>query len=118
MNPQLTAESENNKAFNIKFSNPKPRDSAKATRGNSATDWCDHCKRAGHNHDGYWVLNPHLRPNRNNDERNNWGGGKNRGQLQKFGGVSNMGASDPNENQAEPSNNRSDPSGSSVASAE
>jgi hypothetical protein len=52
MNPQLTAESENNKAFNIKFPNPKPRDSAKATRGNSATDWCDHCKRAGHSRDG------------------------------------------------------------------
>jgi hypothetical protein len=86
MNPQLTAESENNKAFNTKFSNPNPRDPTKVPRGNSAADWCDHCKRTGHSREGCGVLHPHLRPNRSKGEKNNWGGGKNRGKEQKFGG--------------------------------
>jgi len=37
--------------------------------------WCDHCKKAGHNREGCWVLHPHLKPQRNN----RGGGGSNNG---------------------------------------
>jgi hypothetical protein len=43
------AETTENQAFKtLHNSNPNPRGRAK-TKGAAATDWCDHCKRAGHN---------------------------------------------------------------------
>jgi len=67
------SETTENQAFKTNHNrNPNPRGPAK-TKGAAATDWCDHCKRAGHNREGCWVLHPHLRPVRN---KGGWGGGK------------------------------------------
>jgi hypothetical protein len=77
MNPPQ-AETTLNQAFKTQHTpNPNPRGPAK-TKGAAATDWCDHCKRAGHNREGCWVLHPHLRPVRN---KGGWGGGKSGGKI-------------------------------------
>lgn len=56
MNPQ-SENPESNRAF--KAQHPSFKDTAQS-KGVPATDWCEHCKRAGHNRDGCWVLHPHL----------------------------------------------------------
>jgi hypothetical protein len=47
MNPQVTAAIDN-RAFRASFPNPNPTARAKGT---TASDWCGHCKRAGHKSD-------------------------------------------------------------------
>jgi gag-polypeptide of LTR copia-type len=123
MNPQPPTNTDN-RAFRAHPSNPNL---AARAKGTTAADWCDHCKRTGHNREGCWVLHPHLRPSRNKGER---GGARKGGTEQRFGGISQgtgsdlrgvgqgMGADQTKPtgvvlNQAEPT---PDPSGSSVAS--
>jgi gag-polypeptide of LTR copia-type len=48
MNPQVTAATDN-RAFRASFPNPNLTARAK---GITASDWCDHCKRAGHRETG------------------------------------------------------------------
>ncbi|XP_078148487.1 uncharacterized protein LOC144543910 [Carex rostrata] len=96
MNPQPATNTENC-AFRAQLSNPN---SSARTKGTTTADWCDHCKRAGHNREGCWVLNPHLRLNRNKGERGGamkGGNGRNeqRPYQGSFGGVSVGLGSDP-----------------------
>jgi gag-polypeptide of LTR copia-type len=48
MNPQVTVTTDN-RACRTSFPNPNPTARAKGT---TASDWCDHCKRAGHKSGG------------------------------------------------------------------
>jgi gag-polypeptide of LTR copia-type len=94
MNPQVTATTDN-RAFRTSFSNLNLIARAKGT---TTADWCDHCKRAGHNADGCWILHPHLRPSRTKAERG--GARKGGGEPRFFGGVSQqMGTGLLNQNQ-------------------
>ena len=92
MNSQQSEATEN-KAFKAQSTNPR---GAAKTRGTPATDWCDHCKRAGHNRDGCWVLHPHLRPVRSKGER---GGARKGEKEQRFGGLSK--GAEPNSNEVQ-----------------
>ncbi|XP_078160139.1 uncharacterized protein LOC144555617 [Carex rostrata] len=116
MNAHNTSDTAENKAFVTR--NPNPRGAAK-TRGTPATDWCDHCKRAGHNRDGCWVLHPHLRPARSKGERgSSWGSAR---KAEKFGGMGRGAESVSNEGaptqitQPDMLQKKSDDFGSSVA---
>jgi gag-polypeptide of LTR copia-type len=84
MNSQAP-ESQDIRIFKAQIANPR---GAAKTRGTPANvDWCDHCRRVGHNRDGCWVLHPHLRPARPKGERGNYhGGARKREDRKGFGG--------------------------------
>jgi hypothetical protein len=82
MNPQVIVTTDN-RVFRTSFSNLNPTSRGKGT---IATDWCDHCKRAGHKADRCWILHLHLRPSRTKAERG--GARKGGGEPCFFGGVS------------------------------
>jgi Integrase core domain/GAG-pre-integrase domain/gag-polypeptide of LTR copia-type len=82
MNPPPMAVTEG-QAFRVAYgSNPKGGE-----RGRNNL-WCDHCKRAGHNKEGCWVLHPHLKPQRNKGG----GGGYNNGGWRKEANIATGGA--------------------------
>jgi Reverse transcriptase (RNA-dependent DNA polymerase)/Integrase core domain/gag-polypeptide of LTR copia-type/GAG-pre-integrase domain len=64
MNPSFATNTEN-QAFRATYTKDRGK-------GNL---WCDHCKRSSHNRESCWVLQPHLKPQRNN----RGGGGANTG---------------------------------------
>lgn len=61
-------ENQENKAFQVKYSNLSFMNRAKG-KGSSSTKLYDHCKKVRHNRDGYWFLHPHLRPVREGRHR-------------------------------------------------
>ena len=113
MNPRQS-ENQENKAVQVKHSNPSFRDTAKG-KGVSSTEQYDHCKKSGHNRDGCWFLHPHLRPVREKGDRGKWGRTK---KEKKFGGAvekdERIGSEGARAEPTQPSHNF-DGAGSSVA---
>jgi gag-polypeptide of LTR copia-type len=115
MNSQAP-ESQDIRIFKAQIANPR---GAAKTRGTPANvDWCDHCRRAGHNRDGCWVLHPHLRPARPKGERGNYhGGARKREDRKGFGGKAEVREVelDSADTENKPSNQRCDSEESSMA---
>lgn len=69
MNPQNKPDTVETRACVVRNPNPNLREPAKSRGAPSSIDRCDHCKKQSHNRDSCWHLHPHLRPNREREEK-------------------------------------------------